>query len=288
MSPRMPFAPRAPHPAGSAGTIPAHASCESPPRINARLAFGTTARRNRSRSAAYPCQSSKFQLIPWRPTARSARADATGTARPPTPRAGPDAGPASPSQSDHARSASAHVGYPPGGFGASRRASSAAAPASRSGGAASMTMLACAYTCQRTPASRDSRVSRSIQRVCASPNIRFPSLERYASNSSRMASRRRSRALPRQSPGAGVADVDISIDAFAKTFPAGSAFGSVLATSRVSITTNDATSPKCTVRLYPTAGSFGSLTVGSRVGNHSWYARIAARTRSPYLPSRSV
>ena len=114
-----------------------------------------------------------------------------------------------------------------GGFGASRRASSAAAPASRSGGAASMTMLACAYTCQRTPASRDSRVSRSIQRVCASPNIRFPSLERYASNSSRMASRRRSRALPRQSPGAGVADVAISIDAFAKTFPAGSAFGSV-------------------------------------------------------------
>ena len=54
---------------------------------------------------------------------------------------------------------------------------------------------------------------------------------------------------------------------------AGLALGSVRATSRVSITTNEMTSPKCTVRLYANgpfclSDQFPTF-VGSRVGNHS-------------------
>mmetsp|Transcript_29866 Transcript_29866/g.74741 ORF Transcript_29866/g.74741 Transcript_29866/m.74741 type:complete len:206 (-) Transcript_29866:927-1544(-) len=89
-APSSPFQePSARHWSGLEDTTPAHESCESPPKMTTLLAWGITAARNRRRSAAYPCQSSKFQFRRYRPSASSPRAASTGTWRPPTPTAAP-------------------------------------------------------------------------------------------------------------------------------------------------------------------------------------------------------
>ena len=272
---------------------PAQASCESPPSTSARFDALVTAFRNRTRSATYPRQSSKSQLMPYLPSANRARAAATPTPRPPTPnapRSGPLGTASSSSHAVHARRAARQDVYKPGGA-CVFAASNASAAFSTSGDFPFITGEACAKACQATPASRDARASAATQRVCSAPSTYASSRLRYASRSEARRRNAASSAEPAQRAGAGCVFCENVVVKFAKTFPAGLALGSVRATSRVSITTNEMTSPKCTVRLYANgpfclSDQFPTF-VGSRVGNHSWYARIAARSRVAYAPSRS-
>ena len=152
----------------------------------------------------------------------------------------------------------------------------------------SITGDACATTCHFTPSAADAFVVFSIQAICSAPSISRSGDARCASRSSRSDRNVRSKSLPRHRAGARslfATQRAIVPLAFANTFPPGFPAGSVLASSRVSNITTLATSPKCATRLYrrlASGSSFGSpvLARGSRVGSHSWNARIAARRRA--------
>mmetsp|Transcript_9493 Transcript_9493/g.41553 ORF Transcript_9493/g.41553 Transcript_9493/m.41553 type:complete len:284 (-) Transcript_9493:1173-2024(-) len=238
--------PSAPQCVVSAAMTPAHESCESPPMMTARLAFGTTASSSRRRSAAYPRQSSKFQFNRYRPAASRALAESTGTALPPSPKDSAPGG-AVPVQSVHASSAARQDPWPVGGVAPSP--SSAFAAFSKSGLIMSITGEACATICHATPALALPVTSSASHASWAGPAICSFSSLLYASRPVFTARMRRSNALPGHDAGALVSDAAISFVRFAQTSPPGFAFGRVRAVSLVSSTTNDATSPKCTVRL---------------------------------------
>mmetsp|Transcript_12634 Transcript_12634/g.49185 ORF Transcript_12634/g.49185 Transcript_12634/m.49185 type:complete len:284 (+) Transcript_12634:454-1305(+) len=238
--------PSAPQCVSSAAMTPAQESCESPPMMTARLAFGTSALSSRRRSAAYPCQSSKFQFNRYRPAASKALAAPTGTALPPSPKDSAFGG-AVPVQSVHASSAARQDPCPVGGVAPSP--SSASAAFSKSGLIMSITGEACAITCHATPDAALPVTSSASHASWPGPAMDSFSSLLYASRPVFMARIRRSSELPGHDAGAFVADVAISFVRFAQTLPLGLAFGSVRAVSLVSSTWNDATSPKCTVRL---------------------------------------
>ena len=250
-----------------------------------------TAFRNRTRSATYPRQSSKSQLMPYLPSANRARARRRRRRgrRRQTPRARDRSGPRRRRRGPRAQSGS------PGCVQTGRRV--------RIRG---VQRVRCLLDVGRLPVHHrrslreglpgDARVTDCCPRSPRpSASARRPAHTRRHGSGTRPDPRRGGAMPPRApSPPArgrpGVCFAKTLLLNSRKAFP-GLALGSVRATSRVSITTNEMTSPKCTVRLYANgpfclSDQFPTF-VGSRVGNHSWYARIAARSRVAYAPSRS-